>query len=196
MAPVIQIPPHHYIHVLDQNTNITRLETGPLNYIHQNRERVLFSPKRMITVPPHHYCVVANPVARDDKGQVLFDKSGQAKLRYGDQETRLTQDPFPLYPGEEIQQDVTLLLTVAAGTGLRLKALLDFEDDGGQKRAAGDEWLFKGPGTYIPRKEVKVVETMKDPEEVKRILKVAGAVTGIAVGAGTMDSSHTPGGQT
>lgn len=58
----------------------------------------------MIMVPPRHYCVVLNPVARDDDNKVLFDQSGQAKLRHADQEIRLTQDPFPLYPGEEIQQ--------------------------------------------------------------------------------------------
>lgn len=55
-------------------------------------------------VPPRHYCVILNPVARDTEGQVLFDQSGQAKLRHADLEIRLTQDPFPLYPGEEIQQ--------------------------------------------------------------------------------------------
>lgn len=55
-------------------------------------------------VPPRHYCVVLNPVSRGDEAQVLFDQSGQAKLRHADLEIRLTQDPFPLYPGEEIQQ--------------------------------------------------------------------------------------------
>lgn len=58
----------------------------------------------MIMVPPRHYCVVLNPVARNDEGQVQFDASGQAKLRHADLEIRLTQDPFPLYPGEEIQK--------------------------------------------------------------------------------------------
>lgn len=66
--------------------------------------RVLFPPVRMVMVPPRHYCVVSNPVARDDDNQVLFDTSGQAKLRHADLEIRLAQDPFPLYPGEEIQQ--------------------------------------------------------------------------------------------
>lgn len=66
--------------------------------------RVLFSPVRMVMVPPRHYCVVANPVARGDDHQVLFDQSGQAKLRHADLEIRLTRDPFPLYPGEELQQ--------------------------------------------------------------------------------------------
>ncbi|KAF7227582.1 major vault protein [Nothobranchius furzeri] len=157
---IIRIPPHHYIHVLDQNTNIARVEIGPLTYIRQDNERVLFSPVRMIVVPPRHYCVVSNPVARDDNNEVLFDQSGQAKLRHADLEIRLTQDPFPLYPGEEIQMDVTPLQIVYPDTALRLQALLDFEEEG-LKRIAGDEWLFEGPGTYIPRKEVVVLETIK-----------------------------------
>ncbi|XP_034045962.1 major vault protein [Thalassophryne amazonica] len=159
-ASIIRIPPHHYIHVLDQNTNIARVETGPLTYIRQDNERVLFAPVRMIMVPPRHYCVIINPVARDDDDQVLFDQCGQAKLRHADLEIRLTQDPFPLYPGEEMQQDVTPLQIVYPDTALRLQALLDFEEEG-EKRVAGDEWLFEGPGTYIPRKEVVVLETIK-----------------------------------
>lgn len=158
---IIRIPPHHYIHVLDQNTNIARVEIGPLTYIRQDNERVLFAPVRMIMVPPRHYCVVLNPVVRDDNGQVLFDQSGQAKLRHADLEIRLTQDPFPLYPGEEVEKDVTPLQIVYPDTALRLQALLDFEEEEGEKRVAGDEWLFEGPGTYIPRKEVVVLETIK-----------------------------------
>uniref|UniRef100_A0A8C9QZ29 Major vault protein n=1 Tax=Scleropages formosus TaxID=113540 RepID=A0A8C9QZ29_SCLFO len=158
---IIRIPPHHYIHVLDQNTNITRVELGPRTYIRQDNERVLFAPVRMIMVPPRHYCVVLNPVCRDDEGRVQFDQLGQYKLRHADLEIRLTQDPFPLYPGEEIQQDVATLQIVYPNTALRLQALLDFEEEGGEKRLAGDEWLFEGPGTYIPRKEVVVLETVK-----------------------------------
>ncbi|XP_061701846.1 major vault protein isoform X2 [Syngnathoides biaculeatus] len=157
---IIRIPPHHYIHVLDQNSNIARVEIGPQTYYRQDNERVLFAPVRMIMVPPRHYCVVVNPVACDDNGRVLFDGSGQAKLRHADLEIRLTRDPFPLHPGEEIQQDVTPLQVVYPNTALRLQALLDFLD-GGEKRVAGDEWLFEGPGTYIPRKEAVVLETIK-----------------------------------
>ncbi|CAF88473.1 unnamed protein product, partial [Tetraodon nigroviridis] len=138
-----------------------RIEVGPLTYIRQDNERVLFSPVHMVMVPPRHYCVVLNPVARNQDGEVLFDPSGQAKLRHADLEIRLAQDPFPLYPGEEIQQDVTPLQIVYPDTALRLQALLDFQEDGGEKRVAGDEWLFEGPGTYIPRKEVVVLETIK-----------------------------------
>jgi hypothetical protein len=35
----VSIPPYFYVHVLDQNTNVTRLEIGPQNYIRQDNER-------------------------------------------------------------------------------------------------------------------------------------------------------------
>lgn len=66
--------------------------------------RVLFAPRRMVTVPPRHYCTIANPVARDDHGALLLDVTGQPRLRHADLEIRLAQDPFPLYPGEELEQ--------------------------------------------------------------------------------------------
>ena len=49
---------------------------------------------------------------------------------------------------------------VVANAALRLRAILDFEDKT-EKRTAGDEWLFEGPGTYIPRKQVVVEETIR-----------------------------------
>lgn len=58
----------------------------------------------MITVPPRHYCIIENPVLRDKELKVVFDESGQAKLLHADQEIRLAQDPFPLYPGEILKQ--------------------------------------------------------------------------------------------
>ncbi|XP_041431429.1 major vault protein isoform X2 [Xenopus laevis] len=157
---IIRIPPYCYIHVLDQNSNISRVETGPKTYIRQDNERVLHHPQRMVMVPPRHYCVIQNPVQRDSEEKVLFDDVGQAKLSHGDKEIRLTQDPFPLYPGEELQLGITPLTVVLANTALHLKALLDLEDESG-KYVAGDEWLFEGPGTYIPRKEVEVVQTIQ-----------------------------------
>ncbi|NXX97715.1 MVP protein, partial [Centropus bengalensis] len=159
--PVIRIPPYHYVHVLDLNSNVTRVETGPHTYIRQDHERVLFPPRRMVTVPPRHFCAVRNPVARGAAGAALLDGAGQARLRHADLEIRLAQEPFPLFPGEELHQDVTPLQVVLADTALRLRALLDFTDDDGNKFVAGDEWLFEGPGTYIPRKEVEVVETLQ-----------------------------------
>lgn len=101
---IIRIPPYHYIHVLDQNSNVSRVEVGPKTYIRQDNERVLFAPVHMVTVPPRHYCTVANPVSRDAQGSVLLDVTGQVRLRHADLEIRLAQDPFPLYPGEVLEK--------------------------------------------------------------------------------------------
>lgn len=157
---LFRIPPYFYIHVLDQNTNVTSLHIGPKTYIRQDNERVVFGPERMITIPPRNFCIIENPVARAADGNVLFDAGGQAKLLHADQEIRLAREPFPLFPGEVLKQGVSPLRVVTANTALRLRALLDY-DDNGEKRTAGDEWLFEGPGTYIPRKEVTVEETVK-----------------------------------
>ena len=73
----------------------------------------------------------------------------QIKLRHADQEIRLAQDPFPLYPGEILKQVVTQLKVVPANTALRLRAVLDFVEEGGTRRIAGDEWLFEGPGETV-----------------------------------------------
>lgn len=158
---IYRIAPYYYLHVLDQNLNVTRLEIGPQTYIRQDNERVVFGPEKMITVPPRHYCIIENPHVKDKDGKCVFDENGSAKLLHADQEIRLAQDPFPLYPGEVLKQVVTPLKVVAANSALRLRSILDFEDDIGEKRTAGDEWLFEGPGTYIPRKEVVIEETVR-----------------------------------
>ena len=46
------------------------------------------------------------------QGEVQKDKYGQYKLKYADREVRLTQDPFPLYPGELLSGRVTKLSVV------------------------------------------------------------------------------------
>ncbi|CAD5126039.1 unnamed protein product [Dimorphilus gyrociliatus] len=158
---LFRIPPYFYLHVLDQNTNVSRIEVGPKTYIRQDNERVVLGPERMITVPPRQYCIIENPVQRNGDGEVILDGYGQVKLAHADKEIRLTQDPFPLYPGEVLLQPVKPLTIVVANSALRLRAVLDFTDGEGKKRIAGDEWLFKGPGTYIPRKEVVVDETIR-----------------------------------
>ena len=104
----------------------------------------------MITVPPRHYCVIENPVVKDKEDKPVFDANGQAKLMHADQDIRLAQDPFPLFPGEVLKQPVSPLKVVVANSALRLKSVLDFEADGA-KRTAGDEWLFEGPGRLIPQ---------------------------------------------
>jgi len=156
-AAVIRLKPYHYIHVLDNNTNVTRVETGPQTFTRQEHEKVVAGPDPMVMVPPRHYCIISNPVVRERDGRVATDNHGQVKLRHGDEEIRFEQEPFPLFPGEKLYGKVSPLQVVAPNAALRLRSIRDFDDDG-TKRIAGDEWLFRGPGTYIPRVETQVVE--------------------------------------
>jgi major vault protein len=162
MANMIhKIPPYSYIHVLDLNLNVTRLEIGPKTFVKQDNEKVIYGPEKMITIPPRNYCVIENPIIKDKENRVQFDENGQAKLAFADLEIRFSRDPFPLYPGEVLKQNVTPLKVIPANSALRLKAVLDFDDENSVKRTAGDEWLFEGPGTYIPRKEVSIEEQIR-----------------------------------
>jgi len=108
----------------------------------------------MITIPPRYYCVIENPVVMEG-GSPVVDQYGQVKVKHADKEVRFSQEPFPLYPGEVLMEAVTPLRVVKSNTALKLKADEDFDD-----KTAGDEWLFEGPATYKPRKEVSVVETV------------------------------------
>jgi len=179
MDAIIRIAPYHYVHILDNNSNVTRVEVGPTTVTRQEHEKLVAGPEPMIMVPPRHYCMVANPVTRKD-GKVVQDANGQPLVRWGDEEIRFEQEPFPLYPGEKLSGRVSPLQVVAPNTAFRLRALRDFVDEegeavkpaaaaaaaGGEKkkgveRHAGDEWLFCGPGTYIPRVEVQVVDVVR-----------------------------------
>uniref|UniRef100_A0A674PNU6 Major vault protein n=1 Tax=Takifugu rubripes TaxID=31033 RepID=A0A674PNU6_TAKRU len=145
---IIRIPPHHYIHVLDQNTNIARIEVGPLTYIRQDNERSGGSAPG----PSLGHVTCPDPVP------VLVSPETPSHCIL---ERRSSRSVFPCRPVCVLVQDVTPLQIVYPDTALRLQALLDFQEEGGEKRVAGDEWLFEGPGTYIPRKEVVVLETIK-----------------------------------
>jgi len=157
---VIRIKPYNYVHVLDNNTNVTRVEVGPQTFTRQDHEKVVGGPEPMIIIPPRNYCIIANPVTRDEKGRIVTDSTGQVKYRHGDEEIRFEQDPFPLYPGEKLFGKVTPLQVVAPNTALKVRCLRDFTDENKIVRKAGDEWLFES-GTYIPRIEVQVVEIVK-----------------------------------
>ncbi len=165
---VIRLKPQQFIHILDNNIGVTRLEIGPQTITLQEHERLVLDAKQMLIIPPRHYCVITNPIIRDEQGNPLADKYGQIKLHYGDMEIRFEQEPFPLYPGEKLIGSVNRLRVVETNTALKLQAIRDFEETIEEankkkkviKRLAGTEWLFEGPGTYIPRVEIKVIETM------------------------------------
>ncbi|KAH3757025.1 major vault protein [Pelomyxa schiedti] len=155
---VIRIKPNHYIHVFDNNTNVTTVVVGPRTFTRRDHENIILGPEAMITVPPRNYCKISNPVEKDKKGNTLLDQFGMPKIRHGDEEIRFAQDPFPLFPGESLKEKPTPLVVVQANQALRIRAVRDFEDKEGHKRTSGDEWLFKGPSTYTPRVEESVVE--------------------------------------
>jgi len=154
---VIRIKPNFYIHVFDNNTNVTSVVVGPRTFTRRDHENIIFGPEAMVTVPPRHFCKIANPVLKDQKGAIVFDKFGMPKIRHGDEEIRFSQEPFPLYPGESLKEKPQPLAVVQTNQAIRLRATRDFVS-GDVQRVAGDEWLFKGPGTYVPRVEEQLVE--------------------------------------
>ena len=169
-ASVIRISPFHYIHVLDNNTNVTRVVNGPSSFAVKDHESVVFGPSKMIMIPPRHYCIIKNPVVKGEDGAIQVEgEHGQVTLKQGDEEIRFDDQPFfPLYPGEQLYGKVSPLQVVAPNTALRLRAVRDVDD-----KKAGAEFLFKGPATYKPRVEVQVVEIVRaiiiGPNEALRL---------------------------
>jgi major vault protein len=158
---LFRIPPYEYVHVLDTNTNVTRNITGPTTFTRQDHEKVVHGPASMITIPPRHYVLIANPAVRhEETNEPVMDEHGLIQLKHGDFEVRLSSAPFPLYPGEAQHGIVSQLRVVEKNQALKLKATREFIDLGGVPRLAGDMWLFQGPGTYTPQVEVEEVELM------------------------------------
>lgn len=158
----IKIPPFHFIHVLDRNTNVTRLEIGPLTFIRQDHENFFSGekPVKMIVLQPRTYCEITNPVIRDSKDQLTFDKHGQVNVKFGETEYRFFNkypEPFPLYPKEELSLAPKALLVVKELNAFKVEAIRNFVAENGIERNAGDEWLIEGPCTYYPRIEEKLV---------------------------------------
>ncbi|KAE9300163.1 Major vault protein [Phytophthora fragariae] len=155
---VIRLPPYKYVHVLDTNSNVSRVLVGPLTYTRQEHEHVLTPPKDMIVLPAQHYVEVRNPVVRSEDGKIVRDAFDQAKLKHGEIEFRIFDkypEPFPLYPGEEQVGEIRQLRVVAVDSALHIRATRKID-----KYVAGDEWLFVGPATYYPRVEEEIVDVV------------------------------------
>lgn len=160
---VIRIPPNQFIHVLDNNSNITRLEVGPATFIRKEHESIVLGPVAMINLPPRSYCKIENPIVRGKDGKPELTPFQQVKTNQGEFEYRVADeypDPFPLFPGEKLIGKIEKLLVIQQNTALRLTATRDFVDEE-TKRVAGSEWQRKGPFTYIPRIEEEVVSIIK-----------------------------------
>ena len=159
---LIRIPPFHYVHVMDSNTNLTTVVEGPLSYIIRDHLKLTSgkSPMPMIQIPPRSYCIIKNPVIVKN-GSIVEDSFGMAKVRYSDREVRTSSshpNPFPLYPFEQLETGITKIPIIKPNHAYLLKALRDFTDSSSTTRSAGDEWLFHGPGSYIPSIECEVVK--------------------------------------
>lgn len=78
-------------------------------------------------------------------------------------------DPFPLYPYEEIIESAKPFIFLKDNEALILKANMPFVDERDPahkvERYIEDEYLFKGPGTYIPRIEESIVNRIGDSRD-------------------------------
>lgn len=132
-----QIPELHYMLVLDNNTSLVHLEVGPKTYLCKDQETAVHGPAKMIVIPPGHYATIQNPVFRTNEGNLtlssffsflqgatVLDSSGQVALQWGEEEIRLEQPPFPLYPGE-VCEAVRPLEIIEHNTALRIQATRD-----------------------------------------------------------------------
>ncbi|RNF18089.1 major vault protein [Trypanosoma cruzi] len=161
MGDIIRIKRHHYVHIIDNNTNVTRCMVGPLVYTRRENERCLFNPKPCIVVPPRFYCIVQNPCVRDESGNPVIGENSSVMLRMGEEEICFEQEPFPLQPGEVLKREkeewLFKLKLIPVNTGYHVRCLCDFTDKNSVLRRAGTEWLVEGPQTYVPRVEVEVL---------------------------------------
>jgi len=157
---VISIAPYSYIHVLNTNTNVTSVVEGPARYTREDHERIVHGPAAMVKIPPRHYMIVANPCVLDPAtGTPVRDNFKQFKLRHGDIEVRTAAthpEPFPLMPGETLEQDITQLEIVEKNTALRLRAVRDFTEVVVLDAALGDVDASSDDGMTLvhqPREE-------------------------------------------
>ncbi|XP_076467466.1 major vault protein-like isoform X2 [Babylonia areolata] len=165
---LVGISPRQFIHVLDMNTNITRLEVGPKTFHLQTNEKIVRGPAPMICVPPGSFCLILNPVREYEAGV-------KCELNLGQIAVKLHGDPFPLYPGEELQRvpdfgkasktndyksAIQRLPVIPAKCALRLRALQDHRSQG-ILVPAGHVWQEEGPKVYVPRPEVEIEELIQ-----------------------------------
>lgn len=155
MSTTIRIPPYNYIHVKDNNTNVTHVVTGPQTYVKQDQEKIIVQPTKMVALPSRHYCCVLNPVSRGADGKIVVDRFGQSKNLHGEKEYRFNsgyKEPFPLYPNEKLEIKPKPLRIIPEGEALLIRATRDLEING-EMKYAGDEWYVTGLCTYYPRVE-------------------------------------------
>jgi len=171
---VVRLKAMHYAHIHDQNSNNTRLVTGPNTSTLSIHEKLVVPPTPFIEIPPMHYCVIENPVVLEADGKTaVIDKTTKgAKVLNGELQVRYNYgtnviEPFALYPEEKLKQGATKLQVITNQEALSLKVLRPYTTQEGAvriNREAGEEWLLMGPAVYIPRVEEEVKEIVKAKE--------------------------------
>jgi major vault protein len=157
---VVRLKPLQYVHIHDNNANGTFVLCGPRTETLPSHQTLLTKdPLPFQVIPRENYAVVENPVARNSRGEIIITATGQARTRIGEKEVRFFQDPFPLYP-QEVMSAPQPLKVLTQNQALVLRATRKFiNEETGIERNAGDEYLFCGPGVYMPRVDEDVVET-------------------------------------
>ena len=194
--------------MLDQNTNVTSVVLGPQTFVRKDNQRIDKGPCRMVVVPPRHYCIVENPVLKQEEGgegerrgaTPVLDSLGQVKLKHGEAEIRFAGEPFPLYPGEILKQPVRPLKVVQADTALKIRAVLDFDeyvddDDGSGPDGSGKGTSEKGDGSSKTtgksgsgrgRKSVEASSRKGESLEGRRIMHRSAGDVWLFEGPGTL----------
>lgn len=160
----IKLEPYTYIHILDLNSNLTRLEEGPKTLYRMDHEEIVLQQTKMIKLAPKSCVIIKNPVLLDDKKRPVVNNDGTLKNIFGDMVVKTSEefpDPFPLYPGEVLDGDVRKYTVVGKDEAMLIKVLRDYTDATGVKRIVGQDFQIKGPVTYVNRVEEKQVKVIK-----------------------------------
>ena len=79
---IIRLTPSTYVHVCDNNTNITRVIVGPVTFTRMDHEEIVLGPEQLVTVPKGSYAVVTNPadVAKTRLNMMLELQPGSVRV--------------------------------------------------------------------------------------------------------------------
>lgn len=205
---LVNIPPYTYVHVLDTNTNVTRLICGPVKHVVKAHERLIFQAQPMIRLPYQTYVKIGDPILKSEKGEPVMTSFGQVKIRFGDSEIRTYEthpEPFPLYPGENVASNIEkFILLKTSNDSLRLEVQEEFEENS-IRYLKGDVIVVSGPKLYCPRKEVSITQKNVKATQIPinsalllEALRPLNDYKGVARRAGEQwlireESSYTPG---
>ena len=139
-----KLAPRQYIHVIDKNKSVTRIEIGPQNFFPQDHEEIVSgkSPLNYIVLKPYQYVTIENPIILQD-GKLTYDKNGQVRVNAGETEVRIFDNynkPFPLYP-QEVCLKHGEAKKIYRHQAVQMRVIRDFKD-GNVERKAGDEYLI------------------------------------------------------